>query len=78
MGIVWLVGAEWFEALFINNYIGMFFSDFLFFGKDFVIVYFGESSGEAFFVFWEENMILYFLVVYNEGAEPFCYEMHCV
>ncbi len=73
-----MVDPEWFEALFVDNYVGMFFDDFSFFSEDFVVVYFGESGGEAFFVFWEEDIVMNFLVFYEEGAEPFGYEMHGV
>ena len=59
---MWLVGAEWFEALFVDDDVGVFLGDFFFFAEYFVVVYFGKSSGEAFFVFWKKDMVLNFLV----------------
>ena len=70
--------TEWFEALFIDDYVSVLLCDFFFFSKYFVVAYFIKSSGETFFVFWKEDTVMNFLVVYEEGAEPFGYEMHDV
>ena len=38
---MWLVGAEWFEALFVDDDVGVFLGDFSFFSEYFVVMYFG-------------------------------------
>ena len=73
LGVVWLVGAKDFEAFFVDDDVGVFLCDFCFFSEDFMVVYFGESGGETFFVFWKEDMVMNFVVVYQEGTEPFGY-----